>query len=162
VQALRLESELLIPMNPDPVEVDLPALLWVGSLEYAWQDWLLAAEYSRWHVELESSDPMTFPESSSVSERGYAQVTYRLNPSLQAGVYYSLLFPDVDDRSGREAQQHDVAATVRYDINLNWLIKLEAHYMHGTAGLSTSLNDEPLDQLAPDWALFLAKTTAYF
>jgi hypothetical protein len=162
VQALRLESELLFPMNPDRIEVNLPALLWIGSLEYAWHDWLFAAEYSRWQTELESSEPMLFPEVTTVSERAYAQAAVRLKPSLQAGLYYSLLYPNVEDRSGREAQQHDVAATIRYDINFNWLIKLEAHYMHGTAGLSSSLNDEPLDQLAPDWAVFLAKTTAYF
>ena len=122
-----------------------------------------AAEYSRWYVQLESSDPMLFPESESVSERAYALAAYRANAWLQPAMYYSVLYPDVDDRSGRDAQQHDVALTLRFDVNLNWLVKLEAHYMHGTAALASALNDDrPLQQLTEDWGLFLVKTTAYF
>ena len=35
--------------------------------------------------------------------------------------------------------------------------------MHGTAGLSSSLNGNlPLSTLTPDWALFTVKTTAFF
>lgn len=162
VQALRLDSELQFEMPATPIEVDLPAVLWVGSVEYTRSSWLLAAEYSRWYVQLESSDPMLFPESESVSERAYALAAYRANAWLQPAMYYSVLYPDVDDRSGRDAQQHDVALTLRFDVNLNWLVKLEAHYMHGTAALSSSLNDEPASELAPDWGVLLAKTTAYF
>jgi hypothetical protein len=59
--------------------------------------------------------------------------------------------------------QLDGALTVRFDVNANWLIKLEGHYVHGTAALSPSLNrDQPLRSLQPDWALFAVKTTAYF
>jgi hypothetical protein len=162
LQALRLESDLLVDMNPMPISVDIPAVLWVGSVEYLWRDWLLAAEYSRWHTDIESSDPTLFPEESTVSERAYAMATYRVNPWFQASAYYSLLYPDVDDRSGREAQQHDVSVTARFDINLHWLVKLEAHYMHGTADLSQSLNGAPLEDLAADWGVLLAKTTVYF
>ena len=44
-----------------------------------------------------------------------------------------------------------------------WLVKVETHYMHGTAALASSLNDnQPLNSLKPDWALFTVKTTAYF
>lgn len=163
VQLLRLESDLLFAMEPMPVELDIPAVLWVASLEYLRDDWSLAAEYSRWHVEAESSDPMRFPESKSISERTYARAAYQVLPWLQGGAYYSLLFPDTGDRSGRDARQHDVAATVRFDINLHWLVKLEAHYMNGTAALDSSLNDgrDP-SELARDWAVFLAKTTAHF
>ena len=69
----------------------------------------------------------------------------------------------MDDRSGRDAKQHDVALTLRWDVHPNWLVKLEGHYLHGTAALSSSQNDG-LDraELEPDWALFLLKTTAYF
>lgn len=162
VQALRLESELLYPMQPAPVAVDVPAVLWVTSLEYLWRDWLLAAEYGRWHVSYESSDPMLFPESRSVSERGYVLAAYRLRPRLQAGAYYSLLYPDVEQRSGRAAQQHDAALSLRFDVNPHWLLKLEGHFMHGTAALSPALNGAPRDELAANWGLFLAKATAHF
>jgi hypothetical protein len=59
--------------------------------------------------------------------------------------------------------QHDVAGSLRFDLNAHFIFKLEAHYMHGTAALDPTLNGgTPLDGLTRDWALFLAKTTAYF
>jgi hypothetical protein len=145
------------------VEVRLPALLWVASVEYIADELQLAAEYSRWHVELNSSLPALVPETNTVSERAYVLASYRVTPQLAPGVYYSLLFPDTAKRSGREAYQHDVAATLRYDINDHWLLKGEGHLMVGTAGLRSSLNDDqPLDQLEKVWGVFLLKTTAYF
>jgi hypothetical protein len=106
---------------------------------------------------------MLFPEGRTVSERGYGLLAWRLRPWVQPGAYYSLLYPDVDDRDGRDAKQHDAAATIRFDVNPYWLVKLEAHYLRGTAALSPQLNDgRSRRELARDWALFLVKTTAYF
>jgi hypothetical protein len=162
LQFLRLETNILTP-GPSQISVDIPAMLWVASVEYAVRDLLLVAEYSRWRVRTESSDPSIFPESLTFSERGYALATYRVNPWFQAGAYYSLLFPNVQQRAGREGRQLDAALTVRFDINRYWLVKVEGHYMHGTAGLSSSLNgNRPLSALDPDWALFAVKTTAFF
>jgi hypothetical protein len=88
------------------------------------------------------------------------------------GSYYSLFFPNLNpnlkpelrDRSLRQNYQHDVAGTLRFDITSNWLVKLEGHYMKGTAALSGSaaLNDRPIANLSSRWAVFLIKTTAYF
>jgi hypothetical protein len=114
-------------------------------------------------VSSESSDPMLFPEAEVTSERGYALAAYRLTEWLQPGVYYSLWFPNTRDRKGREAQQHDLSGTLRFDINQNWLFKLEGHYMLGTAGLSPALSeDRPIATLTRRWVAVLAKTTAYF
>jgi len=163
LQALRLDTDLLAPGASAPITVKIPATLWVASVEYAVRDLLVAAEYSRWLVEAQSSNPAVIPGGSAVSERAYALVTYRTRPWLQAGAYYSLLFPDVEHRTGREAVQHDVALTLRFDVNAYWLIKVEGHYMHGTGGLSSTLNgNRPLSSLVPDWALFVLKTTAHF
>jgi len=146
------------------VSAEVPALLWVGSIEYAFEDLLLALEYSRWHTEADSSAPELFPESERTNERLYGMAAYRINPWFQPGLYYSLYFPDVEDRDGTRADsQHDVAATLRFDINSHWLVKLEAHYMRGTAALSPALNDgRRLVDLTRTWGLFLVKTTAYF
>lgn len=182
LQKLRLDTDLLFDataystlqmMGRLPasfkgnVSVKIPALLWVGSIEYSAHDLLLAAEYSRWHVSVDSGQPLLFPgpmsNATSTSERAYAMVAYRFASWFQPGVYYSLYFPNVDHRSGRQSQQHDAAGTLRFDINDYWLVKLEGHYMHGTAALSPTLNDNlPLAQLSQDWGLFLVKTTAYF
>jgi hypothetical protein len=166
VQILRLESDLLVSapmMMPTTVEIAIPAVLWLASAEYLDEELLIAVEYGRWHVESESSEPMLFPATDVVSERLYAMVGYRVTSWFQPGLYYALLFPNVDDRSGREQQQHDIAATARFDLNRHWLLKLEAHFMHGTAGLNRALNDNtPLNELVENWLVLLAKSTVYF
>jgi len=159
-QRLRLESNLLAP---GPVEIAIPATLWVASVEYTPGDMLFAAEYSQWHVGVESSDPMTFPETTTVSRRAYGMFAYRPRPWMQPGAYYSVYYPDIDETTGRDTRQHDAAATLRFDINNHWILKLEGHYMRGTAALDSRLNDDqPKSELVNHWALFIAKTTAYF
>ena len=161
-QALRLDATLLA--GTTPVSIQIPAKLAVASAEYATGDLVLAAEYSRWYVDTDTSNQKVFPNGTSVSERAYAMATYRAAKWLQPGMYYSLLFPDVDHRGdGRQNVQHDVATTLRFDLTDNWLFKLEAHYMMGTAGLDPTLNDNtPLSALQEHWAVIFAKTTAYF
>ena len=163
LQFLRLETHLLPASSSSSVAVNLPVMLWVASVEYTVRDLLFAAEYSRWRVRAQSSNPAMFPESLTFSERGYALTSYRVNSWLQAGAYYSVLFPNTNQRGGFAARQLDAALTLRFDVNAYWLVKVEGHYMHGTAGLSPSLNgNRPLSSLTPDWALFTVKTTAFF
>ena len=163
LQFLRLDTDLLALPASGAVAVRIPATLWVASAEYAVRDLLFAAEYSRWLVKTESSNPSLFPKGSTTSERAYVLASYRVNSWLQAGTYYSRLVPDVERRTFPAGVQHDFALTLRFDVNRYWLIKAEGHYMRGTAGLSSSINgNQPLSALTPDWALFAVKTTAYF
>ncbi len=166
VQRLRLETELLDARDasmPRAITADIPATLAVGSLEYARNDFLFAAEYARWYTRVETSDPTVIPATRAISERMYGLAAYRAQPWLQVAGYYSLYYPTLDDRAGPSARQHDVATTVRFDITPNWCLKLEGHHMRGTASLSSSLNPgHTLDQLANRWLLFVAKTTVYF
>jgi len=161
IQTLRIDLQLLSKTTYD---IEIPATLWVASLEYAAHDFVAAAEYSRWYVKADSDNAAAFPASPlTTSERAYGMLTYRAAKWLQPGAYYSVLFPDVDQRNGRQNYQHDIATTLRFDITPNWLFKLEGHYMIGTAGLTSSLNDNvPLSALERSWGVFLAKTTAYF
>jgi hypothetical protein len=101
-----------------------------------------------------------------------------VTPWFTPGVYYSLWFSNAANRAGdkpalgsppgsppvgRAAYQHDVALTLRYDLNPYWLLKVEGHFMHGTAGLNSALNgNQPLSSLTKDWGVLLIKTTAYF
>ena len=66
-------------------------------------------------------------------------------------------------RDGLENKQHDLSLTLRFDINRFWLVKLEGHYMAGTAGLVNPLRFGP-PPANPErhWGVFLVKTTAYF
>jgi hypothetical protein len=177
-QVPQLQMAGVLPANfANPVPIRVPALLGVASVEYSAHDLLLASEYSRWRLGLTS--PYAFlSEPSATSERFYVMSAYHVTPWFTPGLYYSVLFADANDRSGknpaygappgsppvgRAAYQHDVALTLRYDLNQYWLLKVEGHFMHGTAGLTTTLNDnQSLSSLTKDWGVLLVKTTAYF
>ena len=161
VQGIKIDTVLTAGMMP--VNVDIEAVLAVASIEYAANDWLLAAEFSQWPAKSQTSLPM-IPAEQVTSERAYAMASYRAARWLQPGIYYSVLYPDVTQRGARrENVQHDVATTLRFDITPNWILKLEGHCMIGTAGLDPSLNDNvPTSALDQAWAVFLAKTTGYF
>jgi hypothetical protein len=164
VQDLRFDTQyyLTAPFNKY-LTVQFPVLLWVASAEYSAHDLLVAAEYARYHADLSSDDPALFPAVSATNERGYLMVAYRVNSWLWPSLYYSIFFPNTDNRSGRENQQHDLAATLRFDVNEYWLVKVEGHYMNGTAALDSGINGhQPLSDLAKAWAVFLVKTSASF
>ena len=169
VQALRLDASILESNPAKPATtlsdtIQIPAVLWVASAEYTVGDLMLATEYSRWYLSLNSSNPALFPATPTMtSERAYVMATYRATRLLQPGAYYSVLFPNVEDRGGRQNMQHDLAATLRFDLNEHWLLKLEGHAMVGTAGLDPTLNNNALlSSLPQTWGVFLVKTTAYF
>jgi hypothetical protein len=145
----------------------------VGSIEYALDDWLFSAEYSRWVSEVYSTIPMVIPGLDQDEERFYGMVSRSFTPWLELGTYYSIHFFDIDDRDGnaprnsmRFRESHrayikDLALSTRFDINDYWLWKLEAHYMDGTGGLADDDLDDP-DNLAEHWGFFLIKTTVSF
>ncbi|MGC4089623.1 MAG: hypothetical protein QM756_17395 [Polyangiaceae bacterium] len=176
-QALRLDwtyriaPELQTPLQaagllPTDLNGRLPVKfrvnLFVASLEFARDDWLLSAEYSRWTGEFESRAPALLP-GHVVNERYYIMGSYRVAPWFTPGIYYSVYHPNVDQRSGRENVQRDLALSFRYDLNAHWLLKLEGHYMHGTAALEESLNDgKKAKDLPENWGALLIKSTAYF
>ncbi len=162
MEALHLDATAFIGTS---TSVTLPndTLAWLASTEYVADNLTLTAEYGRGHSSQGTSNAMIQPPISTTSEGGYAMVTYRVAPWFVPGSYYSLLFPDVHNRDGRANVQHDVALTLRFDINVHWLVKLEGHFMSGTAGLANPLRVGPLPSSAdPNWGAFFAKTTAYF
>jgi hypothetical protein len=169
-QALRLTfSYVFDPTMPTmltPVAFD--AYLGVGSVEYARRDLWLAAEFAEWRVVVDEADLAVLPGAKhvTVSERGYVAGTYHVGPRFWPGAYYSFLFPDEMNATftgSSKNMQHDVAATLRFDLTSHLIFKLEGHWMHGTAALDAALNGvKSVDTLTRDWALFLAKATAYF
>jgi hypothetical protein len=168
VQALRLTLSFVLDPTMPPVAASADAVLGMGSLELVRGNLLLAAEASQWRTTIDSASLIYFPGTKrvTVAERGYVMATYRVRDWFWPGAYYSVFFPDERNATftgPSKDMQHDAAATIRFDINAHWILKLEGHYLHGTASLSPDLNgNRPLDQLTRDWALFLAKTTAYF
>jgi hypothetical protein len=170
LEAAKIDLNYTIPPNPQgiipgPGNLELPLVIAVGSVEYAPGRLQLAAEYARSRAHIETTHPIpgNDPRKVTTNEAAYVMGSYRINDWFAPGLYYSLFYPDVDNRSGRDKSSHDVAATLRFDINSWWLVKLEGHFMSGTALLNPALNDnKPLTNLEQNWGAFLVKTTAHF
>ena len=158
-----LQTAGLLPANfGGTLPVQFRVKLWVASLEYQVGNLALATEYSRWKGSFKSDAPRLLPPRI-VNERFYGMVSYRVTPWFTPGAYYSGYYPDRKERHGRAAYQHDVALSLRFDVNEHWLLKAEGHWMNGTAALEPSLNEgKERHLLEKDWAAFLLKTTAYF
>lgn len=138
--------------------------LWVASAQYQMQGLLLAAEYGRYYTD---SDPTVLgPGGKDQSTRLYVMGSYGVADWFTPGAYYAFSEPDIKARSGPSSYQHDVAVTLRFDINANWLVKVEGHYMHGLAGLDPASNGavliSDLNGRQEDWGVLLLKTTAYY
>jgi hypothetical protein len=143
------------------VDIALPATLWVASAEYQFERLSLAAEFGRTVINYRTN--LLPPEMKTTRQGAYIMGSYQVRPWFAPGLYYSAYFPDVDNIKKRSTYQHDVAATLRFDVTPHWLVKAEGHFMHGTAGLRSDLNGkQKLDSLTKNWGVFLLKTTAYF
>lgn len=168
LQDLRVDSGYTLAPGAPPLfsgvaTLEFTVLLWMASLEYTSGQLTLAAEYGHWRGEVDSNQPAIIQPVIVVNERYYVSAAYQLAPWLTTGVYYAGLYPNHEQREGRAASRHDVAATVRFDLTEHWLLKLEGHFLHGTADLKPALNDGiPQDKLQKNWTAFFAKTTAYF
>ena len=163
VQTLRFDENLTFPTaggGTGVLDIRLPFVLWLASVEYSVHDWLFSGEYGRWRGEVDTN---LTPPAVTINSRYYAMVSYRLFPWLIPGVYYAGLEPHEAGAVGNAKFQHDFAATLRFDINAHWLFKLEGHYVNGTADLDPTLNSGvALAQLPGSWTMWLAKTTVYF
>ena len=158
-----LQAVGLLPADfVSPLPVSFDVRLWVASAEYRHAGLRISAEYSQWIAKFRSDAPALLPPHVT-NERYYVMASYQVTRWLTPCVYYAVYYPNVDERKGRQSHQNDAALSLRFDINAHWLVKLEGHWMDGTASLDPTLNGGTgLDALAKDWGVVLIKTTAYF
>jgi hypothetical protein len=162
-EALHIDATAFITGTTTRISLPNDTMAWLASAEYTAGNFDLTAEYGRGHSNQGTSNAMIQPPVVITSEAGYLMATYRVCPWYQLGAYYSVGFPDVHNRHGKANRQEDLALTLRFDILDNWLVKLEGHYMDGTAGLDNPLHVGPLPtNAAAHWAAFFAKVTGYF
>jgi len=145
----------------------------VLSAEYTLGGLTVAAEYlNEREYDLVAYNPYTGNRvngSEQHSEGYYASLAYRFTPWLQCGIYYSVHYPDSDDKDGDElvengepaynAWQKEAVLTARFDITEQWLVKFEGHAINGTADIPEFANP---DGLSEDSFLFAIKTTFSF
>ncbi len=156
-----------------------------GSAEFTWNNLVLAAEYSQITYNISIANNLLgsvypggiykIPEFDSIGY--YGSASYRFTYWFELGAYYSEYYRNDDDRDGKKrvlsfpsepehrAWLKDACLTTRFDINENWVFKLEGHMMNGTAVILGADNPPPTDgtrQYEEDWFLYAAKVTYSF
>lgn len=147
--------------------------LMVYSLEYLWNDLSLALEYST--AELDSAFTMPFighVETTTKSLSYHLMGSYRINKWLEVGAYYMERYPDKSDKKGEQYKHYaafgvydfmawlkDSAVFLRFDINDNFLFKIEGHYLDGADTVMSMDNPSRKDK---NWYYFAAKATFSF
>jgi len=124
------------------------------SIEYTWQDLILAAEY--WNLDFDSQGYVmgmpAGPPGSTEKEGWYVSASYRVNDWFEVGSYYSVFYPDATDRDGdnrayyndHEAWSKDIALSTRFDINEYWTFKMEGHLIDGKGNVYAGDNGSVL------------------
>jgi hypothetical protein len=169
-------------VGPAPVSFPVRTSIYINerynlylSAEYQRGGLRLSAEHLRGDAVYTTSidglpgQPPITTSSTNQLRATYGQVAYRIIPKLQASAYYSVYYPDGQDKDGHNlvlmgqpshrAWQKDFTITGRFDIDSHWLVKAELHVIDGTAALSTSDN---LGGFQKDWKLFTARATFHF
>lgn len=154
---------------------------WVASFEYTMDNAMLVGEYCRYWGMFASSNPNLIPHTTLSQERYYLQLSYRFTDTFEAATYYSVQ-TDPENRNARgfvngvqteygpsdqindpsfSSWTKDLAVSLRFDINYNWLIKVEGHLVDGTAVLYR-IDNRDKDTLERFWTFFGIKTTLTF
>ena len=134
---------------------------WVASLEYVLGDWTFASEYGRGHIGGSRFIGQTVPDIKS--ENWYLQTSYRFFEVWEGGVYYSNSVSATDEYEKSKSPDdylRDLAFSLRYDVNDNFILKGEAHVVRGTQGGSVSTGSSA--GLDPEWAYYAAKASFSF
>lgn len=154
---------------------------WVASFEYTLDSLMIVGEYCRYWGMFASGNPSLIPHSTLDQERFYLQLSYRFSDLFEAATYYSVQY-DPSNRNARgfangsqsvyrpieqigdpsfSSWTKDLAVSLRFDINYNWLVKLEGHIVDGTAVLYR-IDNRDTTTMARFWTFFGIKTTLTF
>jgi hypothetical protein len=132
-----------------------------GALECETERMTLTAEASWWRADVSVAPALQMPYEFD-QLRAYVQASFRVTDRLSTSLYTSILRDSQggQDPSDDANHQYDTAATVRFDVTPNLLVKAEAHAIDGYAATEGNLNRG--EERASRWGLFLMKTTHTF
>ncbi len=156
------------PLAGTPGRVEATNRVYTLSMEYTWEDLVIAAEWQQFEQDYEAhSDAMgaVVRAQNDISRGYYIQASYRFTELFSLGAYYSVFYPDKDDKDGTnntfksDAWEKDYALTMRFDINEYCIFKVEGHYVDGTARVLTQDNT---DRTRDDFTYGVAKVTFSF
>jgi hypothetical protein len=133
-------------LNAYQANVDIRYRFWVdiGSFEYNVNKFTFAGEF--------------ITSVAQTSQGTYLQAVYRHNSRHEWSLYRGEFFFDRNNKNWMTWQK-DTCASFKYNINPNWSVKLEHHWMDGVALVQKNLNPNGLDR---KWNLIAFKTTYNF
>ncbi|MCP4571640.1 MAG: hypothetical protein GY838_04755 [bacterium] len=135
--------------------------LTVLSAEFTWRDLLLATEY--YDERIADSTPAGW----------YALADWRAHDRWALALTWSAYWHDRHNRDGSDFRtvglpeyygwQKVLTGAVRCDLNENWLLKVEYHFIDGVAQARLdSWQEEFAQPAARHWGMLTARTTVYF
>ncbi len=169
---------LYSPQNNMTIDQDTHSTSYIGSVQFTYKNLEVSGEYLMIDIHQEYPD-LPLPDSDSKIEGYYGKIDYRFNDWLQAGTYYTVYYPDADDKDGEDlsadptsagyrpdywAWQKDLCLTLRFDPMPGWIVKLEGHMMNGCASMLAMDQEDTADmtKTEEDWYLLAAKLTYIF
>ncbi|MGC3957559.1 MAG: hypothetical protein QM813_06250 [Verrucomicrobiota bacterium] len=149
-----------------PARSESDAFVTQFSLEYLWKSWTFQAEY--YSLALDGQSVMSTPfgavvtPSTSHQDAWYTGAAYRFNSWLEVGSYYTQFYTSQGERNGpNDTFQKDLALSFRFDVKDWWIVKLEGHWIQGTALLRDNVANPP-PHTQEDWFMLALKTTFSF
>lgn len=151
-------------LAPLPFSIDVSLSYTSIGVEYLYNDWTFAAEWMRQDGDtLIQALPVLNNAGKYGNDNYYVSASRRLGAKWEIGGYYSRSknsYPTATTPAD-EKQLDDWALSVRYNVNENVIIKLEAHQIDGSYNiLNTARNPNPTTK--GDMSYFAAKTTLMF
>ena len=103
---------------------------------------------------------MSTTHSFTHPEAWYGGAAYRFNKWLEAGGYYTEYYENAPITTASDGFQKDAALSLRFDPEPWWVLKVEGHYIRGTALLDDNANNPVRNDTG--WFMIMVKTTFSF
>lgn len=123
-----------------PLKIKTKGQLTRMFAQYQRDNLMIAAEYGFVDGDLEYPGADYDARSADFMD-WFVMATYRFNFYLEAGIYYSEKYENTDDMEGdsyvEEGKPKELAwlkdwtVSLRFDISMNWIFKMETHFING-------------------------------
>ncbi len=142
------------------------------STDYTWNNFYIIGEFThtdiKGRVYSEVMGDIILVKSDAPVEGWYISGAYRFTDWFELGSYYSEYYPKAKDKEGKDNPDglafknwlKEITLSFRFDVNSNWIFKLEYHRMDGFGAFSSAKNLNA--NLKKNWNLFVAKMTYNF
>jgi hypothetical protein len=144
--------------------LDFDVSQFIISAEYVFHALTCAVEYQQIATQANLGDQRIM---DFTGEYYYGMLSYRFSDWFELASYYSVSYPDKNDKDGQDYVDRgqpaaldwhkDLAVSARFDINDYWLVKLEGHFINGLFEVP-DFGENPDEE----WFMFAVKTTFTF